>query len=140
MSFSFFIFLKMKGERIMYKKLIENLALEILKTKNNDDLEMLEDAENDFSYYVKTVTDMENGISIAKFRLEGEEHRNYIKNLDNQRRSAHNAAIVSVKILNKFCNLYNADPIFTGNIENRIEVGNFCMEVVNELFENRRLN
>lgn len=124
----------------MYKRLIENLAAQISKTKNNDDLEMLEDAENDFSYYVKTVTDMENGLTVAKFRLEGEEYRNYIENLDKQRRAAHNAAIVSVKILNKFCNLYNTDLIFTGNIENRIEVGNFCMKVVNELFENRVLN
>lgn len=124
----------------MYKKLIENLALKISKTKNNDDLEMLEDVEKDFSYYVKAVTDMENGLTVARFRLEGEEYRTYIENLDRQRRAAHDAAIVSVKILNKFCNLYNADPIFIGDIEDRVQVGNFCMKVVNELFKNRFLN
>lgn len=120
-----------------YKKLIENLASKI---KDNSDLEILEDVEKDFSHYVKSVSDMEHGIAVARFRLEGEEYRNYIQNLDKQRRAAHNAAIVSVRILNRFCKLYNTDLIFAGNIEDRVQVGNFCMKVVNELFENRILN
>lgn len=131
-----FCFKKEGGILLMYTNLINKLASKIAKI-NYKDLEMLEDIEKDISNYVKIVTDTENSIKLARFRLEGQDFRDYVSNLDFARRMSHNSAIASVKALNRICSAYEIDNIFKGNLNDRIEIGNFCKKVVDELFLER---
>lgn len=124
----------MKGEDdAMYKE----IARELTQKLNKEDKEIVEDIINDLSTYIKRVSDMENAINVARFRLQGQEYRDYISNLDTQRRAAHNNAIVGVKMLNRLCKMNDVPEIYTGKIDDRNEVAEFCMAVVKELFDER---
>lgn len=124
----------MKGEDdVMYKE----IARELTQKLNKEDKDIVEDIINDFSTYIKKVADMENAINVARFRLQGQEYRDYISNLDTQRRAAHNNAIVGVKMLNRLCKMNEMPEIYTGNMDDRNEVAEFCMAVVKELFNER---
>lgn len=119
--------------------LLKACLRELVSRLSKEDMEMVEDIVNDFSSYIKKVADMENAINVARFRMEGQEYRDHITNLDTQRRIAHNASIVRVKVLNRLCKLNDLDSIYTGDIDNRNEVAEFCMVVTKELFDEREL-
>jgi uncharacterized membrane protein len=53
--------------------------------------------------------------------------------------SVYNVLISSVKIANRICEKYELPYLFSGNIEKRIEVAEFAIEIVTEIFELRRL-
>lgn len=104
-----------------------------------EDLETVEDSIKQCGRYIKTVNDMESAITSARFRMEPEDYREYIMNLDRSRKIEHDALIVSVRVLNRLCSIYRVDPIFTGDLENRIEVAEFAKAVVDEMFETRQM-
>lgn len=49
----------------------------------------------------------------AQFRLEGEDYRDEIMRIDARRRSAHDAAITSLSILNRIAEKSNVSPVVT---------------------------
>ena len=87
-----------------------------------------------FSSYVKTVTDMENAISVDRFRMEGEDFRDFVMSLDSSRRAAHESAIDGVKIVNRLAERHSISPIFEGDINDRQDVAAFCEEYVKEIY------
>ncbi|MEQ6359529.1 DUF3232 domain-containing protein [Thermoanaerobacter thermohydrosulfuricus] len=104
-----------------------------------EDLESVEDSIKQCGRYIKTVNDMESAITSARFRMEPEDYREYIMNLDRSRKIEHDALIVSVRVLNRLCSMYRVDPIFIGDLENRIEIAEFAKAVVDEMFETRQM-
>ena len=97
-----------------------------------DVLSIIEDAMNSFSHYVNTVYSMEIHLQTLRFRLEGDAYRDAVMELDRRRHSAHEAAIASCAVINRV-----ADRI--GNLENRYEVAEFCMAIVDEMFRGRTM-
>lgn len=119
----------------MYKEKIGKLAAKI---KDNETLENLRFVEKDFSEYVRTVADTENILTIARFKYQGEEFREYVAGQMLLRKRAMACAVYSIKILNKICLLYDEPVIYTEDIRNTEQIACFCKSVVDELFESRK--
>ena len=113
---------------------------EELVARFKDDDEMLEFIKERMQYicrYVESVTAMEYSMPLLRARFEGQELREKIENLDRNRRISHEAAISAVKQLNRLCVSEGVEKLYSGDEENRYEIGDFCGEVVNTLFEGR---
>ncbi|SDF52419.1 Protein of unknown function [Thermoanaerobacter thermohydrosulfuricus] len=125
----------------MYKEMFRELSLKINDSDNpykKDDLEIVEEYPNKCSYYIEKVVSMESAILIARFRMEPEDYRNYIMELDRSRKIAHDALIAETKILNKICQIYGYPEIYNGSFENRNEIAEFAKKIVDEFFEKRQ--
>ena len=104
-----------------------------------DVLEIIEDTINVYGDYVAYVYKMESLRPILKIRLEAEEYKNIIEEMDEKRTRIHNAAIASTKTINRLCEFNELPLFFQGNIEDRVEVAAFIRDVVVNVFENRKL-
>lgn len=107
-------------------------------TAEPDDLEIITDAVSDFTSYVKDVDIGEQQIRLAYATLDGDELRERVANIDARRRSRHETAISSARVLNKIAEIYGVSAIFTGDFGDRLQVADFCIDITVELFENRR--
>lgn len=89
-----------------------------------------------FSDYVTSIYNMEVLIPIQRHRLEGEDLREYISNLDKRRKSCHNAAIASINMINRLAKAVGAEPLYEGgeidakNPTDRRIAANFCAKMV----------
>lgn len=119
----------------MYKERFELLV----KAAGNDEdiLTLIEDSMNTLSSYVSAVYAMEVQIQTLRFRLEGAEYRDAVMELDKRRRSAHEAAIASCSVLNRVASILGTEVMYTGNLDDRYEVADFCIAIVEELFHGR---
>lgn len=119
----------------MYKERFELLV----KAAGNDEdiLTLIEDSMNALSSYVSTVYAMEVQIQTLRFRLEGAEYRDAVMELDKRRRSAHEAAIASCSVLNRVASIIGSEAMYAGNLDDRYEVADFCIAIVEELFHGR---
>lgn len=119
----------------MYKERFELLV----KAAGNDEdiLTLIEDSMNALSSYVSAVYAMEVQIQTLRFRLEGAEYRDAVMELDKRRRSAHEAAIASCSVLNRVAYIIGTEAMYTGNLDDRYEVADFCVAIVEELFHGR---
>ena len=119
----------------MYKERFELLV----KAAGNDEdiLTLIEDSMNALSSYVNAVYAMEVQIQTLRFRLEGAEYRDAVMELDKRRRSAHEAAIASCSVLNRVASIIGSEAMYTGNLDDRYEVADFCIAIVEELFHGR---
>lgn len=113
------------------------IALVNAYSKDEDALELIETNMNNLNNYVSAVYAMEVQIQTLRFRLEGDEYREAVTNLDRRRRSAHEAAIAACSILNRLAGLEGVEPLYSGNLEDRNEVAEFCIAIVDELFHGR---
>ena len=86
--------------------------------------------------YVRAVVVMETTTINIK-GLDGEEWRDARESTDRSRSSAHDAFISSVNIANRICDKYGVAHIYTGG-EDRRCYGDFAMEIVVDIFENRQ--
>ncbi len=128
-------------EKNMKKDFFNHDAYLLLSEKARgeaDDLDVIKEAMESFCEYVRVVDDTEVAIRMASFRLEGYDLRQAIENYDKSRRLAHNSAIVNARMINRIAALYAVDAIFTGDYDDRLQVADFCLEVTNALFVNRR--
>jgi hypothetical protein len=131
--------IKEEKKKMLREKFNELLA-EIEKGDNlQEDSRLIEDIIADCGRYIERVNAMEGAITAARFRMEPEDYRAYIVELDRQRKIQHDSLIVSVRVLNRLCNLYNVPRIYQGDVQSRIEIAEFARNVVNELFDTRKL-
>ncbi len=98
-----------------------------------EDLELLRDATKDCLHYVQTVCDGENLLNTAD-----EPDRSMAGDYDAKRHSAHENAITSAALLNRFALQQGCAPAFTGDTAERHQVADFCIEMTDWLFRNRR--
>lgn len=119
----------------MIKEEIEK-AKEFYKD-DQDCLYLVNDMVESCRTYVGTVVNMENAIGTMRFRLEGQDLRQFIQNLDNSRRVAHNALIANVGIVSRMVKQAGLEPAYTGDIQDRQEVAEFAKLVCNEYFDDR---
>lgn len=126
---------------LVIKKHIQHLIDAIKNSEYKmatDDLETVERLLTDCSGYVDRVIAMEAAISLARFRMEPEDYREHVMSLDKQRKYAHDAIIVGIRLLNRLCKLYKVEKIYTGDEESRLAVADFAIQLVNEYFEDRK--
>ena len=102
-----------------------------------EDLEALNDAMTSFREYVMKVDVGEQQIRLASVRFEGDEYREMLTRYDRTRHDAHETAIANVRLVNRLAELYGVGPLFTGNDQNRLEVADFALDVVVQIFQNR---
>lgn len=122
-----------------YRENFRELA-EILKSKGEDDLiKSVEETIRLCGQYVFKVNNMEGAFITANLIMENREYREYINELDTDRHNTHERLIPSVKLLNNICRMVGVEPIYRGDLEERIEIGDFALDVVSELFQTRKL-
>ena len=102
-------------------------------------LEIIEDTIDVYGNYVAYVYKMESLRPILKIRLEAEEYKNIIEEMDEKRTRIHNAAIAATKVINRLCESNDLSLFFEGNIDDRVAVAEFMRDVVTNVFENRKL-
>jgi len=105
--------------------------------KDEDLLDFVEMAMNTITKYVARVTHMEYALPIYKARYEGQELRDKIQTLDELRRSAHEAAISAVKSMDRLAKKLHVKPMYTGDLDNRYQIADFCENMVHEFFIDR---
>lgn len=87
--------------------------------------------------YVTEVDVGEQQMMLASVRFEGEEYREMMQRYDTSRRAAHEDAIAMTRMLNRLASMYQVNPIFTGNDQERLQIADFCLDIVIALFEYR---
>lgn len=123
------------------KRFFDMGAFQMLSNKaaaEPDDLEIIQDAVNSFTSYVKDVDVGEQQIKLAYATLDGEELRQRVTAVDARRRRCHEEAISNAKMLNRLAEIYKVSAVFTGDFGDRLQVADFCLDVTVELFESRR--
>lgn len=114
----------------LYKTMLEN-------AKDDEDKELMEfivDQIEVFRKYVNSVVEMEIRIPLERFRMETEDLQRFIERLDTNRRNIHERAIDSCRILNRLCDTMGLEAFYPGDLEDRYQVADFCLEIVSELF------
>lgn len=106
---------------------------------DTDDYEVIEDLVKCCTDYVADVDVGETQIKRVYATLEGDELREAVMNIDRRRRNYHEAAIASCKMINRFAHASGVNDIFVGNIDDRYQVADFCLEITSTLYQNRRL-
>ena len=123
----------------MVKKLIKEKFLNLVNACKND-CDMLDIIESDMralGEYVYAVHMMETALPIIRINYEGQELRDRIEKLDHNRRAHHERAIMGVKRLNRFAEMEGVEKIFTGDVEDRYAIADFCRDVTVEMFDDR---
>ena len=117
-----------------YKALLE-------KIKNADSviIEAVDMAMKSFCKYVTEVDGGEQAVMIASLHCDGEEFREVVSRYDSNRRIAHESAISSVTMINRIAAMYEVEPIFEGDVNERLQVADFRLDVSIELFKHRSL-
>jgi len=116
----------------------ENYLALLNLTKNDADLcEIFLDTVKSCAGYVSAVCESEAQIKIARLTLDGADLRDRVTDWDQRRHNAHEAAILNTKILNRIAGQKGVGPIFTGDINKRLEVADFCLELTTRIFEER---
>lgn len=115
------------------KRGFEALKTIVLSLVNTDedasfDLDEIKKISTNFVAYATMVDKEAKDIEDAKATKSGEVFREFVKDIDERRHSAHNAAIVNCNLINKFAEIYNAPKICYADLAVRTEVTTFCLE------------
>jgi len=123
----------------LYKEKIEKLVRLLNGAGEQDMAKDMDEILKSCAFYIDRVVAMESAQSILRFTLEPDDYRMTLTELDKNRKIAHNGLIANVKLMNRYCKLVGIDPIFKGDTDSRIEVAEFAMEIVKDIFETRKL-
>ena len=84
--------------------------------------------------YVEIVSNEEILIQNARFRLAGQELRDFIMSLDKTRRMRHNALMVQVNMLNRLCRMFKFPELADVDELRRESYYDFAKKVVDEYY------
>jgi hypothetical protein len=128
---------KKERRKIMVKEKIGILAE---KTGNDPDvLALIQEMVDACANYVDTVVNMENIITVYRFKAnDPSDYRAMVQRLDQTRRLAHNALISLVRAVDRLAKINNAEPVYGGHDEDRTAIAEFAKAVVDEYFEGRQ--
>lgn len=101
-------------------------------------LDFLKETLDGFSKYVDIINQQENITIVDKYRLSKEDLMERIKILDMHRRMVHNIIITGVQRINLLCRENNIDIFYDGDENDRVQIAEFAMRVVEETFNNRK--
>lgn len=119
--------------------MIKEKFLNLVNACKND-MDMLDIIESDMKAlgeYVYAVHMMETSLPILRVNYECQELRGLAEKLDYNRREHHERAIMGVKRLNRFAEMEGVEKIFTGDVNDRYAVADFCRDTTVEMFDDR---
>lgn len=119
----------------MEKNLITRI-IEFSSLCSSEDRELVEEMIHSAADYVKAVVTMETA-AYNVLGLEGSHFREVRESTDRSRTIAHDDFITRVNVVNKLCAIYGVPPLYTGGAARR-DYGSFALEIVSEIFINRR--
>lgn len=121
----------------MIKEKVNNLIAAYCAKFGSDEenISFLEDRFDSFRTYVNAVASMEYKIPILRFRLEGDEFRDAVMELDRYRKVCHDDVISTCSFFNRVSANLGLQPFYEGNIEDRHQVAEFAGDFVNELYQ-----
>ncbi|MBR1710995.1 MAG: DUF3232 domain-containing protein [Clostridia bacterium] len=103
-----------------------------------DDLSLVQDILISFHRYVDAVVRGEQGLS-AIDNSDGTVWRDAVSQYDQSRHSAHELAIQNARLINRLADNYKVDPVYLGDLDQRHQVADFCLEADQFFFRNRRM-
>ena len=113
-----------------FKKCQETIIREADVEAKEDLIEIIKS----FIDYPEAVTRHEKTLKSRLNHNDSSARIQSIQKADLNRRIVHNKAIANCALLNRMAELYKAGKIFTGNINIRYEVGDFCEEVAEKFY------
>ena len=126
--------IKKDGDNMIKEKFL-NL---VNACKNDRDmLDIIESDMRALGEYVYAVHIMETSLPIIRVNYEGQELRDRVEKLDHNRKMHHERAIIGVKRLNRFAEMEGVEKIFTGDINDRYAIADFCRDTTIEMFDDR---
>lgn len=123
-----------RAGKSMYRKQITNLLTAIMQSNDPHQERLLVQVQNMIDQagaYVKTVMMMESRIEILRFRMEPEDYRIAVAQLDSRRKSMHDALISMVNMVNRFCDNFEQEKIYQGD-NDRISIAQFAFDLAKE--------
>lgn len=105
---------------------------------DRESAELVQDMINNCTSYTRAVVEHESTRFTGKTIMDSDEYRKRLEELDRSRKITHNRLIDSVGIINRICSGRDMELIFTGDIDDRVEVGNFALKVVTNIFSSRK--
>lgn len=113
----------------------------LIKACGNDDelMQFVLDAVNSLEEYVRSVYTSELERAVVRRKYTGAELRAELERLDADRHTAHEAAIASVRQLNRLADNLGTPVLFEGDPADRIQVAGFCLAFTKEIFDTRTL-
>lgn len=129
----------------MYREKFSELVKAISASKDFEGkldtaLAYLERSMSCFPAYVTSVFNMETLMPTLRFRLEPEDYREKVMELDRSRKRFHDSAIDAINGINRMCDKCGVEPFFAGDTSDRNAVAEFCGEVVEDVFKKRASN
>lgn len=116
----------------------QSLVDQIQKDEDKVELmEMLHDSMKSCCDYVSSVDAMELAMPRLAVNYEGADFCERVEQYDRTRRIAHEAAIASVSCMNRMANTFGTGSLYLGAMDDRIQIADFCVDVVSCVFANR---
>lgn len=111
----------------------------VLRYKDDKDLlEFLSLVLNSFGEYVDIINKEENATIADKYRMSREDYMDELKILDTHRRMCHNTIIHGIKRINLMCKEAGIPNFYNGDEEDRVQISEFVIKVIDETFKNRK--
>ena len=129
-------------EKFLNESALKDLIRRLSTSNDPDDQEdfdIVTKAMEAFHNYVDTVVKGETNLLLQGSNLDGQEYRDAITNYDGDRHSAHEKAISDAILVNRLAARNGLQPIFTGDETQRHQIADFCLELDQYFFQNRRM-
>lgn len=120
-------------EKALLKKL-HDTNYEFFDNDKEDALRFIEDKLSSFVKYSNIVIKEQIMTPIWRDRLEGQDYRDAITNIDRQRRITHDSCIGSVNQLNRMSAALGLEPFADIDTSDRYQVAEFIGQFVNEVY------
>ncbi len=131
---------EMTEKELMIRNKINTLIQAIIQKGGENavqDTKSVEELISKCARYIKTVINLEAARATSRCYLDDEEYRQHIEGLDKTRSLTHNSLIASVNLINRLCQLYGTEAVYTGS-NDRVEIADFSFRVVEEYFASRK--
>ena len=119
------------------KEMLERLDAQnwaMFDGNKDEGLDFMGSAMSSFPNYVNSVVSIEISGPIQRMRLEPEDYRNAMQQMDRNRRICHNRAIDSVNQLNRMAKALGMEPFAEVDTTDRNAVADFAGRFVNEVY------
>ncbi len=123
----------------MKEYLDEEAFVALTSRASEEDRDLLYKMIKSFHAYVDTVVNGEAKFMLIGKGLQGQAYRDAMSDYDRERHSNHEDAIIHARVLNRLAAEYQLPPVFLGDDTQRHQVADFCLELEQYLFRNRRM-
>ena len=120
---------------------MSNIIIDLMIRIKDDELliEMISETFKACSRYVDLINQQEVLVTIEKYNMTKDQRLERMIYLDTQRNSTHNVIISGIKNINRLCLAFELEKFYKGDENDRVEIAEFAMNLVDKSFKNRKL-